>query len=84
MCIGAYFVDEGGELGDWQRGVQLQEAPDVGDEKLLVDFVHEDLELLVVRLHEVLISDAIEVGRDWREELGAGVVEHALELLAVA
>ncbi len=52
--------------------------------ELLLDLVDEHLELLVVGLHEVLVGDALEVGRHRREELGAGVVKHVDELVAVA
>ncbi len=45
------FVDERGQLGDRQSGVQLQEASNVWDVELLLDFIDEHFELLVIRLH---------------------------------
>ncbi len=51
--------------------------------ELLLDLVDKDLELLVVGLHD-MVGDALEVGRQQREELGTGVVENVDELVAVA
>lgn len=46
-----YFVDKWSQLRYGQSSVEFEEAPNVADEKLLLDFVHEHFELLVVRLH---------------------------------
>ena len=78
------LIDERGQFSDWKSGVELEEASNVADEKLLLNLVHEHFELLVVRLHEVLISDALEIRRHWREELGTRVVEHVCELVSIS
>ncbi len=84
MNILIYLVDERGQLWDWQSSVQLQEWSNVGDGQLLLNLVHEDLQLLVVRLHQVLVSDAFKVRRHRRQELRASVVEHVAQLVTVS
>lgn len=67
-----------------QRRVELQVRSDSGEHLLLMDFVHEDLGLVLYRLLGEIVLGVFTGRRRERQELGTGKVEAILELVHIS